>query len=192
MFYKATSGLPIFNTIQEESKSSYVQVILAKPNSPGVPSFVLGFYGTNNKFTRKDVKVRMDHIKRELSKRDINVLCFGSDGDPRFLAAQKTLKNINYGNIKDFGAIKIAGDIYMDCMASQDGLHLAKKLKNVFYDKSYTIRLGNFNATLNHLKILHDNYRKSEHLLNECDIDSRDKMNYNCIDKITNQLYWIY
>lgn len=59
--------------IESHSKkkmSTTVYVVLAQPLKPNVPPFILTVFGTDNKFTSKNVKHRLEHIKQELKKYD--------------------------------------------------------------------------------------------------------------------------
>lgn len=142
----------------------------------GSPFFLLGFYGTDNKFTFKDITSKTVHITSEFEKRNVKVLCSGSDGDVRFLKSQKFL--LNFGNFKSFGEITLAGDMTSKHQASQDPLHISKKMKNCLYDQSDVLRIGRFSAALGHLVMVFKRFDKNDHGLLLSDLDPSDKMNY--------------
>lgn len=142
----------------------------------GSAPFILGFYGTDNKFTSQDVTAKTIHIRNELEKRGVKVICSGSDGDVKFLKSQKFL--LNFGNFNRFGNMILAGDINSDNLTNQDGLHIAKKLKNTLFDPSDVKRMGNHVASSGHLVIMFKKFGKQEHGLKMSDLDPTDKLNY--------------
>lgn len=137
---------------------------------------MLGFYGTNNQFTSDEVKTRTMFIRKELEKRGVKVISSGTDGDLKFLKAQKSF--VDFGNFTTFGKIQLAGDINSKNLANQDGSHIAKKMKNIFYDTCDTLRMGKRNAILGHLIILMKKFNKNQHNLQPSDLNPRDKLNY--------------
>lgn len=142
----------------------------------GSSPFVLGFYGTNNKFSSEEVKTRTLFIKNELDRRGINVISTGTDGDIKFLKSQKYL--LEFGKFTDFGRLRLAGDINAENLANQDGSHIEKKMKNIFFDSCDALRMGKRNALSGHLIILIKQFDKNLHNLQACDLNPRDKMNY--------------
>lgn len=65
--YLARSADEIKLNMNKE-KSSYVYVMMAQPLKENVPPFVLQIFGTNNKFTAKDVLRRWKHTVNELQR----------------------------------------------------------------------------------------------------------------------------
>lgn len=175
-FHTADSAININNSIINYNKSSYVQVILCQPNHSSAVPFILGFFGTDNRFNSKDVTLRMNYIFKSLANIGIRALCYGSDGDTRFLATQKAL--VNFGEFKDFGMIKLAGDVNSNYFGSQDAFHIAKKMKNTLFNPSSELRIGNKIATLAHIVIVMQKFDKVCHQLVPSDLDFNDKMNY--------------
>lgn len=104
------------------------------------------------------------------------MICYGSDGDGRFLKSQKSL--VKFGSFKSQGSMILGGDFESEYQASQDSLHIAKKLKNSFYYTSEALRMGNRCALIGHLVILIKRFDKNQHNLNLSDLDPTDKMNY--------------
>lgn len=136
----------------------------------------MGYYGTDNSFTFKDVTARTLYITSEFEKRGVRVLCTGSDGDLSFIKSQKLL--LNFGDFSTFGPIELVANPNTTFHANQDAFHIAKKLKSGLYDMSDLKRLGNFSATLAHLIMVLKRFPKHEHGLNPSDLDPSDKMNY--------------
>lgn len=175
-FFKADTAANIKNAIECNERATYIQVIMVKSNDTNSPPFLLGFFGTDNKFNQGDVSSLCQHITNELKKREINVLCHGSDGDPRFLCAQKIM--IDYGKITSFGNLKLAGKLDSELVGCQDGLHATKKMNDRLYDLGTDLILGNRIATVNHLIMVYKKFPKSLHQLILSDIDTSDHMNY--------------
>ncbi|KAG5671338.1 hypothetical protein PVAND_001541 [Polypedilum vanderplanki] len=148
----------IHSHIKNEAVAGYVQVLLIQPNSSFAHPFLLGFYATNNRFTNQDVVNRNNYIYAELKKRGIRLLCVGSDGDSRFLAAQK--KAIDFGKLTEFGPLVLAGNLDSKYFGHQDVLHIMKRLKHKLSDLCSTLIMGNFHATINHLIIMTKTFEK--------------------------------
>lgn len=111
-----------------------------------------------------------------MEKRGVSVICSGSDGDNRFLKSQKSL--VDFGNFQPFGKMILAGNIAVENLASQDALHDAKKMKNVFYDPCEVLLMGTSKAALGHLVTLMKKFDKNSHNLTLSDLDPTDRMNY--------------
>lgn len=174
--FKARNALEIFNHIKNSPRASYLQVIMAQPNDVRSPSFVLGYYGTDNKMTQSDVFTRGNYISSEFQKRGVKVICHGSDGDTRFLCAQK--KFVEFGSPSTFGSLTLAGNLNSTEKGMQDGYHDAKKMSDRMYDLGLNLIMGERVATVNHLILIYKKYSKNEHRLVLSDIDSTDHMNY--------------
>lgn len=175
-YFKAENARQIEEAILKHSRSSYVQVLVVKANKPCSPTFILSFHGTDNRFTFKNVSDRNQYIYVELQKRGVKAEVFGSDGDTRFLKAQKLA--INFGHFQHFAGFELAGNLSSKYFGHQDGLHIAKKLLNRLYDMGCTLILGENFATLNHLILVFKTYERSHHHLTLSDIDPRDSLNY--------------
>lgn len=166
----------ISDAVKNFNKSSYVNIILAQPNNTNAIPYLLGYFGTDNRFKASVVLARMKFIKKCLAEKGIETLSFGSDGDSRHLLAQKIL--LNFGMPQNYGSLTLAGNINADILSNQDSLHLTKKLKSSLYQASHYLTLGKYKASIEHLHILFRKYSKELHNLNSCDLDIQDKMNY--------------
>lgn len=71
-------------TAKEKKRSSNVNVVMAQPVVKGIPPYCLLIFGTDSMYTSEDIRKRWSFIVAELRKRDINVLSFSSDSDPKF------------------------------------------------------------------------------------------------------------
>jgi len=173
---KAFNAFSIKESIERYDKSTIVQVIVAKPNKFKSEPFMIGFFGTNNKFTGEDVMARIKHIHRKLKSVGIKMLMYGCDGDTRCMMAQKQLAN--YGSLYEFCGIKLAGSLDSEYFFSQDPLHVAKKMKNLLFDFGTDLILGDFLASLGFLLILNKKFGSEATGLNQSDLDFKDRMNY--------------
>lgn len=160
------------------------------------PSFCLLLYGTDNKFSTKQVRLRWQYILNGLRMRDISVLGISSDGDPRLLKAMRlemklgdSLRNTQIGSpeftINDFHSC-----VMPPFMCVQDTVHIGTKLRARLLKSSLVLPFGNFVASHAHLEILRSVVSKDEHCLTETDLSARDKMNFASVLKICDPKTW--
>lgn len=147
--------------------------------SLGAQPFLLAIYFTNNKFKTIDVSCRIDHMKSELKQREIALIGFGSDGDSRLFAAQK--KMIEFGCVTLYGSLELCGNLYAECLGTQDSFHIFKRWKNLMNELSRLMRIGKHIITVNHLIIMYKKFHKIQHGLVEGDLDVTDSMNYEYV-----------
>lgn len=123
------------------------------------------------------------YIRKLLNEVGIEVLCYGTDGDNRYLKAQKEI--INFGRVTIHHGFQLASDFSaVDNFGNQDPEHIKKKMKNQLFDTSDDFIIGNRIATVGHLAILQKSFPKIEHGLTPSDLNPMDRMNYKCIAKI--------
>lgn len=111
------------------------------------------------------------------------MLCVSTDGDSRYLSAQKHI--IDFGNFTMFGDMLLAGSLNSDFFGLQDGYHIAKKLKNMFFNTSDMLRMGDYHVSINHLIVMKKKFDKELHGLEATDLNQNNKMDYKCLHKIT-------
>ncbi len=138
--------------------------------------------GTNNQFDYTTVIKRWNFIQNELNDRGIEVSGFASDGDSRYIKAQKIM--IEYGKPFSKYNQRMICRLQPKLPVIQDPPHICNKLKNRLFDPSGYLVVGSFRANIGHLKLLLTNVPKSEHKLNYEDIDSEDRMHFDCLEKI--------
>jgi len=150
---------------------------------------VLGAFGTNNSYTSKDVINRWNYITKELASEGITAK-FASDGDPKLLGAMKSLSSFGRTKFIDDLNINLICDLDSEIKCMQDNIHLANKLKNRLFDSANNLEIGNFCASINHVRMMLDdpNLSINDHLLVSSDVNTndntRDKMNYESTKKI--------
>lgn len=70
------------------AKSIYVYTV-SHPFVIGVPSFVLAFFGTANRFNTDEVIMRWNILHRTAKRLGFRIVCHSSDGDSRCMAAMR-------------------------------------------------------------------------------------------------------
>lgn len=135
------------------------------------------FHASDNRFTSQNNIKKIKTITENLKAFGIEVVCFGYDGDSKFLKSQKVL--MNFGIAKRYREIIVCADWeFNDFFGNQDPLHITKNMKNRFYDTSNDILMGNYVATYAHLIIVVKMFPKIEHSLSISDLNPNDRMNY--------------
>ncbi|XP_055308257.1 uncharacterized protein LOC129572338 [Sitodiplosis mosellana] len=151
------------------TKSSHIYLILAIPLKEGVAPFVLQMFGTDNRFTARNVVKRWNYTVAELNRFGIKVRGFSSDGDPRLLAAMRNQMCLD------------GGICFM-----QDATHGILKLRTCFLRSYAALPMGNKLASVAHLKLLIRNAPKEVHGLVLSDVSPIDRQNFKSFEKCMN------
>lgn len=136
--------------------------------------------------------LRWKHIEK-LFKNEGLICLFSTDGYPSFLAAMKGLTRFGKKYYEHNVPIPFMCDKEASIKAFQDAVHLLNKFRTRLMDTSCILKLGNYIASMNFLKILvkNPNVSKNDHNLNASDIGtydpSADKMNQKSSEKICQQ-----
>ena len=77
----------IKNTVENNAATKYAHCIIVQPIDGVSPSTLLFVLGTDSKYNHEIICKRLDYIKVELLKREINVISFGADGAGPFMKA---------------------------------------------------------------------------------------------------------
>lgn len=86
---------------------------------------------------------------------------------------------MEFGRSKKYREIDLCADWeYLDFCGNQDPFHIAKNMKNRFYDTSNDLIMGNYVASYAHLIIVFKLFPKIEHLMALSDLNPNDRMNY--------------
>lgn len=88
--YLATSANKIAKYFQNNEKTNYAYVIMAKPLQDISPAFCLSIFDTNNRFNNENFMNRWNVMQKLTSEVGIKILGFSFDGDTRLLKAIKT------------------------------------------------------------------------------------------------------
>ena len=92
--YQTDSFLELKQWFEEKQKSSFINVHMLQPvlssSSNQLPTpFLLSAYGINGKYTASDILNRWLWIYEETKRKDIRILAFASDCDPRYLSSMR-------------------------------------------------------------------------------------------------------
>lgn len=79
-----TSAVDIIK-LMERPRASVVFVVMAQPIADGFPPMRICTFGSDNRFTYKDVQNRLSAIEAALKAHGIGILTYSSDGDTREL-----------------------------------------------------------------------------------------------------------
>ena len=178
-----------------------IEPVLAKPSSLiHSRPYIVSAYGTNNKVDSIDIFRKWMYIYKECKTRNINVIGFSSNGDPRYLKAMRLalgffarapniesitgnndLFNIDMPPEWDFFFLR-SHQVFL-CM--QDGIHLATKIRNRLLSKTATLCINGQHISMNPLLDLIEGHSKLDHNLVKSDIYPHDRQNYSSCLKIT-------
>ena len=199
--FLATSFDSIEKAFDTSVVSKYGFVYMAQALCTRVPSFCLGCFGTDNKFTTEHVLKRWNHIYHECQKRGIAVISFGADGDARELRGMK-LSSALFSTPSDplsmhclfstkswkpwFAVCKPTSVSYV-----QDTVHIAVKMKCRLIKPSIILPLGNYVAGVHHLRMVQVKFGKDMHGLRQKDINHKDKQNYEAVLRMTSESVFI-
>lgn len=186
--YSARNADEIYKHFSNEnSVSSYLNVIMAQPVAKNAAPFCLLIYGSDNKYTGNDVSKRWRFIRDQLADSGIETLTISSDSDPRYNAAMKELsrlgnKSEEFGKWFSFGKMSLHTTIYV-----QDSTHIATKLRNFLLKTFYNAKklpFGKFFIDVNHLHYLLQTYSKDKHQLTQTILNPKDKQNFASVLKM--------
>lgn len=174
----------ILNALQSHSRSSFIEVFMIKPLQIGSASIPISVIPTDNCFTAGHVIQRILTITKALNDENISVECFASDGDTKYMKAQKHLAGFGKKKFNFYG-FPIYGDLESVIGAMQDGKHLLNKMKMRLFNPDISLFPGEKLASLNDITSFYNDKNlkltKFEHGLNAGDIKNsdrtRDKMN---------------
>ena len=162
------------------------------------PPFCLACIGSDNKFTAQHVMLRWKHIYEECTKRGLLVLSFGGDGDSRIMDAMKQFVSLMSASKEPLLQSIPSSSLVPRISATwkewfcvhprltvsyvQDVVHVGVKLKSRLLKPSILLPVGpNFFASGNHLQMFQMAYGKDQHNLRECDINHKDKQNFDSV-----------
>lgn len=176
-FFEVGNAQDIAHFIANYPIASYVQVIVGVPNVPNAPSFVLAYFGTDNKFLTTEVMTRNQYMKKELEKRGVKVIGTSSDGDSRQLNALKLF--MNFGTLVKIGSLNLLANPFADNIGNIDSLHKAKGLVDRLYNLGIMMKLGTRCPSVNHLIMIYKKSEKIDHEMTLKDLDTTDHLNYS-------------
>lgn len=173
-------------TRNEKKIASYVNVVMAQPLVLGIPSFCLLLFGSDAKYTTKDIENRWQFITDELKKRQIKVVTFASDSDPKFNSLMKYHINLGQSRTNGFPEWFNANLCFStNFMPIQDTIHIGTKLRNRILD--HKLRMGEYEVSVEHLSIVSANFTKEKHGLCSLTIRPKDRQNFDSVLKICDE-----
>lgn len=191
--YPAKSAQQIVNHFSfDNSISSFVNVIMAQPLG-NYPPLCLSIFGSDCKYSSKDVENRWTYITNELSKVNIKVLIISSDSDPKYNRAMRKMYELKFKSVQLNGSSNEMKNMCCPFFV-QDPTHVGTKLRNFllgFVNKE--LKFGpNYLIELEHLYYLL-NFPKDQHLLTLSVLNPTDRQNFSsvlrmCSAKVTTLL----
>ncbi|CAF4536306.1 unnamed protein product [Rotaria sp. Silwood2] len=200
------------HAIETIPRSNLVNVHLVQPictsNLYAPAATVLSAYGTDNKINSIDVLKRWLYIYQQFYARNVRVLGYATDGDPKYLRAMRLSSNffvktqtLDICNNKLLFTVKIPstwlswyflGESQLFIFL-QDGTHLCTKIRNRILSKHVQLKMGSYKVSIKHLYDLIKNTNKFDHNLSKSDLNIHDKQNFTscqriCSDNVLNLL----
>lgn len=188
--FKARSANEIVEHFSSQNPTAnYVNTIMAKPVG-NAPAFCLLIFGSDNKFTAREVAKRWKYIISELEMLNISVLSVSSDSDPRYNSAMR--QNSSLGSKSNI----FPGTEWFSCGSDlnapfyiQDTTHIGTKMRNFLLKTlrgQRRLPFGNkYIITIDHLQQLMDNFSKDKHQITETVLNPFDRQNFQSVLKIS-------
>lgn len=188
--FKARSANEIVEHFSSQNPTaSYVNTVMAKPLG-NAPAFCLLIFGSDNKFTAREVAKRWRYIISELERLNISVLSISSDSDPRYNSAMR--QNSSLGSKSNI----FRGTEWFSCGSDsnapfyiQDTTHIGTKMRNFFLKTlggQRKLPFGNkYIITIKHLQQVKDSFSKDKHQLTETALNPFDRQNFESVLKIS-------
>ena len=172
---KTSTPCEILETISKHSQSSFVDVFMLKPLTPGSAPICITAIPTDNKYTKSDKLKQWNHVADQLATAGIKVEGFSSDGDEKYFGAQKSF--IEFGKLFDWHGFKMYGNPESVFGASQDFLHMLQRFRWRAFDNRCELRLNNAPINSSFLKSLlkMDNVSRESFGISMCDLVNKDK-----------------
>ncbi|CAF1168333.1 unnamed protein product [Rotaria sp. Silwood1] len=192
-----------FNSIDNASLLNVhmIQPVQSTDNSSISSPYLLSAYGIDNTATANDILQRWWYIFNQSLQRNIRIIGFSTDADPKYLRAMRLMSGF-LGALPNFQVhqhpqafqIKIRSHwswFYLReqqlLLFFQDPTHLVTKWRNRLLSATAELCLGNQSISINHLHdiIENDTYSKLDHGLTKSDINPKDRQNFSSCFKLT-------
>ena len=171
---------------------------VVQPLGDGVSSFCLTCLGTNNKFDYHAILMHWKYIVSELSKQNIKVVNFSSDGDSRLLKAMLIMLSLQKESSFNPNTI-LPSEIELPCewtewfklprlplfSVVQDTVHLGIKLKARLMKPRTILPMGTYVASATDLRIIFESFGKEVHNLRIKDLDHKNRQNSDAVTHLT-------
>ncbi|CAF3181575.1 unnamed protein product [Rotaria socialis] len=192
-----------FNSIDNASLLNVhmIQPVPSTDNSSISSPYLLSAYGIDNTATADDILQRWWYIFNQSLQRNIRIIGFSTDADPKYLRAMRLMSGF-LGALPNFQVhqhpqafqIKIKSHwswFYLReqqlLLFFQDPTHLVTKWRNRLLSATAELYIGNQSISINHLHdiIENDTYSKLDHGLTKSDINPKDRQNFSSCFKLT-------
>ncbi|CAF5011343.1 unnamed protein product, partial [Rotaria magnacalcarata] len=192
-----------FNSIDNASLLNVhmIQPVPSTDNSSISSPYLLSAYGIDNTATADDILQRWWYIFNQSLQRNIRIIGFSTDADPKYLRAMRLMSGF-LGALTNFQVhqhpqafqIKIKSHwswFYLReqqlLLFFQDPTHLVTKWRNRLLSATAELYIGNQSISINHLHdiIENDTYSKLDHGLTKSDINPKDRQNFSSCFKLT-------
>jgi hypothetical protein len=184
----ASSGLPDVNCFSVELPSDivalilkhrpapYLAVFMVRPMTLGAQPLCLIAYPTENRFKAQDCLKQFKTFVDEFRELGIVVDAIASDGDSKYLSAQKTLINYGVKPLPQFHGFTLLGNFQGEFGTAQDPPHLLNKLKLRVFDTTVNLWIGKFLASVSFLQILVKSRPPTLFGLRPSDVQNKNQM----------------
>lgn len=180
--FPALSGKKIASYFEKGVVSKTVYVLMARPLAPNCPPLCLALFGTDNKFSSVDVGRRWKWLMETAKQYDIEIVGFGSDGDPKLMRAMNDRTFVT-PSPRNWPWLNSPLNLRGICI--QDTIHYLMKLRNKFIKESDITPMGKtLVASRGHIIELIKTVSKDQHELTLNSIDIKDKMNFRSAQKL--------
>lgn len=195
---KATSASAIercffdFETGEERKKSTYINVVMAQPLVRGIPPICILIFGSDTHYSSKDIQKRWNFIENELRKKNIEVLSFASDSDPKFNSVMRKQLNLGCASNDLDARAEYPAYFNADFVANmsqyvpiQDMEHIGTKMRNGMIRKKFIF--GENVISIEHVMNLTREFDKAQHKLCPSTVIPSDKMNVESVLRICDE-----
>ncbi|CAH1183949.1 unnamed protein product [Phaedon cochleariae] len=188
--FVTSSAQEIESYFQNINKANYAYIIMAQTPIDKSPSFCVGVFGTDNRFTYTDCLRRLTTIKMEAEKYGIKVIGFSSDGDARLMKCMRIITDFptTESIMPDENWDWFNMSLLPSTICIQDTVHIATKLRTRILKEHLPLILGNYEVKLSHLRTLIRKESKDKHFLTESDLKAEDKMNFKSAEKMCSEV----
>jgi hypothetical protein len=200
--YSTNSFDELKSWFAERDISSLLSVYVIQPlvsNTLSTASYLLSAHGTNGRYNSLDIIRRWIEIVQQSMQRNVRVIGFASDCDPKFLKAMRlaiglfaSMPNMpiekhpnafNVGIPINWKWFFLRREQFFLCM--QDSVHLCTKMRNRLLSSNATLFLGNHRISVEYLFALIETSIKLNHGLVRSQIIPKDRQNYDSCVRIS-------
>ena len=200
-YYQTSSISQLKEWFEKEDTSKLLNIHMIQPitiDDKKIYPFSLATYGTNGKYTSCDIIKRWYTIFKESLSRDIRILGYSTDADPRYLLAMRlvssffcTLRNdplashpasFTISLVPSWSWFYIPFKQLFFCL--QDPTHVCTKIRNRLLSTTGVLMMGRSRISVIYFLQLIESHSKFKHNLVRSDVYPHDKQNYRSCEKL--------